>query len=51
MLNYQKMNEIYQNYFKPPYPARLALAVKELPAGALIEIECTAAGDAVNLSQ
>ncbi|MBW2971371.1 Rid family detoxifying hydrolase [Candidatus Woesearchaeota archaeon] len=40
---YAKVNEIYKEYFSKEYPARVALAVKELPLGALIEIECTAA--------
>jgi 2-iminobutanoate/2-iminopropanoate deaminase len=45
MKNYSKMNEIYQKYFKKDYPTRVALAVKELPLGALIEIECIACGN------
>lgn len=32
-------NEIYGNFFKEPYPARSAFAVKDLPKGAKIEIE------------
>ena len=43
MKDYKKMNEIYSRYFSTEYPARFALAVKELPAGALVEIACTAA--------
>jgi 2-iminobutanoate/2-iminopropanoate deaminase len=39
---YGKMNEIYAQYFKSPYPARSAFAVKGLPKGALIEIEVIA---------
>ncbi|MDP3742492.1 MAG: RidA family protein [Candidatus Micrarchaeota archaeon] len=45
MKNYEKMNEIYAEYFTKNYPARVAMAVKELPRQALVEIECTAAGD------
>lgn len=45
MKDYSKMNEVYQKYFKKDYPARVALAVKELPLGALIEIECVACGN------
>lgn len=48
MKNYTKMNEAYGKYFKADYPARAAFAVKELPRGALVEIECTAAGDKAN---
>lgn len=35
-------NEIYAEFFNPPYPARSALAVKALPKGAKIEIEVIA---------
>src|SRR3989344_1529157 len=31
MANYATMNSIYQHYFTGEYPARVALAVKELP--------------------
>jgi 2-iminobutanoate/2-iminopropanoate deaminase len=48
MKDYQKVNEIYAKRFSDKPPARVALAVKELPLGALIEIECTAAGDDVS---
>ena len=41
--NFKSMNEVYgQIYFENP-PARSAFAVKELPLGALIEIETIAA--------
>jgi len=36
------MNEIYANFFNSPYPGRSAMAVKDLPKGALVEIECIA---------
>ena len=45
MKDYQKMNEIYSKKFTNNPPARVALAVKGLPVGALIEIECIAAGN------
>lgn len=45
MESYAKMNEVYARYFKGEYPARVALAVKGLPMGGLIEIECVACGD------
>lgn len=37
------MNEVYNEYFAQPYPARCAFAVKELPKQALVEIEVIAA--------
>lgn len=36
------MNKIYSNYFTEAFPARSAVAVKALPKGALVEIECIA---------
>ena len=39
MTYFAPMNEIYGEYFKAPYPARAAFAVKELPKKALVEIE------------
>ena len=41
--NFGPMNEVYSEFFQQPYPARSAFAVKELPKGALVEIECIAA--------
>jgi 2-iminobutanoate/2-iminopropanoate deaminase len=41
--NFGPMNEIYAEFFTEPYPARAAFAVKDLPKGALVEIECVAA--------
>lgn len=37
------MNEVYAEFFSQPFPARSAFAVKDLPKGALVEIECVAA--------
>lgn len=37
------MNEIYATQFKETFPARSAFAVKDLPKGALVEIEVIAA--------
>ncbi len=45
MNDYTIVNDIYKKFFSSDYPARVALAVKDLPLGALIEIECTAAGN------
>ncbi len=39
------MNEVYSEFFSEPYPARSAFAVKSVPKGALVEIECIAAKD------
>lgn len=40
--DYKDVNEIYGSYFSEHKPARSAVAVAALPAGALIEIECIA---------
>lgn len=41
--DYPVVNEIYQSYFEPPYPARAAIQAGALPAEFLIEIEVVAA--------
>ncbi len=38
-----EMKEVYGNEFTSPYPARSAVAVKELPKQVLVEIETIAA--------
>ncbi len=43
MGDFAAMNEVYSSFFNTPYPARSAVAVKTLPKGALVEIECIAA--------
>ena len=43
MGDFAAMNEVYAQFFAAPYPARSAVAVKTLPKGALVEIECIAA--------
>lgn len=43
MANFAAMNEVYAEFFSQPYPARSAVAVKDLPKGALVEVECIAA--------
>jgi 2-iminobutanoate/2-iminopropanoate deaminase len=43
MGDFAAMNEVYAQFFKEPFPARSAVAVKTLPKGALVEIECIAA--------
>lgn len=40
--NFKAMNEVYAKYYAEKYPARAAFAVKDLPMGALIEIETIA---------
>lgn len=40
--NFQAMNEVYRKYYEVDPPARAAFAVKDLPLGALIEIETIA---------
>ncbi|MBP3774759.1 MAG: RidA family protein [Bacteroidaceae bacterium] len=42
MDDFAAMNEVYAQFFSEPYPARSAVAVKKLPKGALVEIECIA---------
>jgi reactive intermediate/imine deaminase len=39
LANFAKVNEIMAQYFQPPYPARAAVGVKELPKGALVEAD------------
>ena len=43
MGNFAAMNEVYAEFFNAPYPGRSAVAVKDLPKGALVEVECIAA--------
>ena len=43
MGDFAAMNEVYAQFFAAPYPARSAVAVKTLPKGAMVEIECIAA--------
>jgi len=43
MADFKAMNEVYGEFFFEHQPARAAFAVKELPLGALVEIETIAA--------
>jgi 2-iminobutanoate/2-iminopropanoate deaminase len=43
MADYTPMNQIYTSFFPQNPPARTAIAVQALPAGATVEIECIAA--------
>jgi 2-iminobutanoate/2-iminopropanoate deaminase len=38
MTNYQEFNEEYVKHLKKPYPARVVVAVKDLPLGASVEV-------------
>ena len=40
--NFKAMNEVYAKYYTDNQPARVAFAVKDLPMGALIEIDTIA---------
>jgi 2-iminobutanoate/2-iminopropanoate deaminase len=40
--DFQPMNEVYSQFYKEDMPARAAFAVKDLPKGALVEIETVA---------
>lgn len=42
MADFAAMNEVYATFFQQPFPARSAVAVKDLPKGALVEIEVLA---------
>ena len=42
MGDFAAMNAVYATFFSEPFPARSAMAVKTLPKGALVEIECIA---------
>ena len=42
MADFADMNEVYAQFFAAPFPARSAVAVKTLPTGARVEIECIA---------
>ncbi len=42
MADFAEMNEAYAEFFRAPFPARAAVAVKTLPKGARVEIEAIA---------
>ena len=37
------MNEVYEEFFTPPYPARATVGVRALPKGVMVEIDAIAA--------
>lgn len=43
IMDFAEINEVYAAQFTGAYPARSAFAVKDLPKGALVEIEVIAA--------
>ena len=43
MSDFGDVNEVYAEHFGDHKPARACVAVKELPKGALVEIDCIAA--------
>ncbi len=40
--DFSKVNQVYESLFSRPYPARACVEVKDLPKGALIEIDAIA---------
>lgn len=42
MSDFGAMNEVYAEFFTPPYPARSAVAVAALPKDVAVEIEAVA---------
>ena len=42
MADFAAMNEVYATFFQQPFPARSAVAEKDLPKGALVEVEVLA---------
>lgn len=45
MADFAAVNEVYAGRLPEPYPARTTVAVRELPKGARVEIECIALVD------
>ncbi|WP_281561626.1 Rid family detoxifying hydrolase [Thalassomonas sp. RHCl1] len=41
--DFKAFNQVYTQYFSPPYPARSAFAVNKLALNASVEVECIAA--------
>lgn len=42
MGHFAAMNGVYASFFQAPYPARSAVAVRDLPKGVLVEVEVIA---------
>lgn len=45
MNDFSKMNQVYSDFFKPPFPARAAVQVARLPRDVKVEIEVIAIVD------
>jgi 2-iminobutanoate/2-iminopropanoate deaminase len=43
--DFEGMNEVYGEFFKPPYPARATVEAKGLPKGVALEIDAVAVAD------
>jgi 2-iminobutanoate/2-iminopropanoate deaminase len=39
MSRFAEVNEVYSEFFEPPFPARVTIGVAALPAGATVEID------------
>lgn len=48
MSDCQEMNDVYAKKFGETPPARVAVAVKELPFRAMVEVECVAEGNEIS---
>ncbi|HJP72081.1 MAG TPA: Rid family detoxifying hydrolase, partial [Candidatus Limnocylindria bacterium] len=42
MADFATVNEVYAHHLREPFPARSTVAVRQLPKGALVEIEAIA---------
>ena len=42
MDDFASVNEVYESFLTPPYPARSTVAVKTLPKNVKVEIDCIA---------
>lgn len=43
--DFEEINRVYTAYFEEPYPARSCVAVRDLPKGVKLEIECICCKD------
>jgi reactive intermediate/imine deaminase len=48
LANFQTVNQIMEEFFSPPYPARAAVGVADLPLGAAVEAEAVMAAPAAD---
>ncbi len=40
--SFEEMNQAYEGFFEPPYPARVCVEVSGLPKGASVEVDAVA---------